>query len=302
MKFYLKGLLLFLLIAILIIANCPTNSGGGSGGGGGGGSDSTSTTTDAETDPAEAENNDAEEESSENLETATGTVSGTVNDDATVIIVQSDGTTQSTTTSDDDSDFIFEDVPTGEATVTITNDQGQTTTQTVQVNEGETTQINPFGSTQEMDNSLLAEVFIVTDKGWSTRVSDITETQLGDDFYSKEINVPERSFSEGFPGITDRFEYFGIVYTGQIKAPYSGTYTFKITCDDGAVLWINGIKVVDGDGVHATATYQGTIDLVAGQSYEFLLKYFQGPRYHITLVLENKMPGEEMKLFNSDDY
>ncbi len=170
----------------------------------------------------------------------------------------------------------------------------------MQVNDGETTEVNPFGSTQEMDNSLLAKVFEMPSD--SKNVGYITDAQLGENFYAKEINVPKRSFSEGFPGITDRFEWFGIVYEGQITAPVDGTYKFTIQCDDGAVLWIGGTKVVDGDGVHATQTYQGSIELTAGETYSFLLKYFQGPRYEITLVLKNQIPGEAEKLFNSDDY
>lgn len=306
MKYFLNGLLFLLLILTLIFANCATNSDSNSGGGDkSGSSKKINTQTPIDVTEVDDESSDTTE-TTETPETPvvdttpTGTVIGTVNDDAIVTITQSDGTTQTTTTSADDPDIIFENVPIGEATVTITTDQGQTTTQTIQVNEGETTQINPFGSTQEMDNSLLAKVFEVPDNGNS--VNEITDNQLGNDFYSKEINVPERSFSEGFPGITDRYEWFGIIYSGQITAPITGKYTFKITCDDGAVLWIDGEEVVNGDGVHPTKTYQGKILLEAGKTYNFLLKYFQGPRYHITLVLENKIPGEKTKLFNIDDY
>ena len=277
MKTYLNGFLLLLAFFTLIVIGCPENSGGSGGGSSGSASTDLSST-----------------------DTGTGTVTGTVSDDATVTIEQSDGSTQATTTSEEDPEFIFEDVPEGEATLTIETEDGQTTTQTIQVNDGETTQVNPFGSTQEMDNSLLAKVYEMPTN--SSSVSNMTDTQLGDDFYAKEINVPERKFSEGFPGITDRYEWFGIVYEGQITAPVDGTYKFIIECDDGAVLWINGIKVVNGDGVHPTTSYQGTIYLTAGETYSFLLKYFQGPRYHITLVLKNQIPGEETKLFNSDDY
>lgn len=295
MKNYLKLLFFLLFITSIIIIGCPTNSSDSSSDDGG----SSSKSKDSQTTPVVPE---VIEESPTETSTGTGTVTGTINDEATVTLEQSDGSSQSTNTTQENPDFIFEDVPEGEATVIVENSNGETTSQTVQVNDGETTQVNPFGSTQEMENSLLAKVYEVPNKGWDTKISDITDIQLGNDFYAKEINVPERSFSEGFPGITDRFEWFGIVYEGQITAPVDGTYTFIIQCDDGAVLWIGGTKVVNGDGVHPTTTYQGSIDLTAGETYSFLLKYFQGPRYHITLVLKNKMPGEDIKLFNSDDY
>lgn len=308
MNKYLKSLLFLLILITIIFVGCPTNTSDDKDGGGdkssskskGGTSTSvvvedTVTETDTDTDTGTG---------------GTGTVTGTINDDATVTIDQSDGTSQTTTTTPTDPDFIFEDVPEGEATVIVENGDGETTSQTVQVNDGETTQVNPFGSTQQMENSLTARVYEVDpilkadgSLDWNTSTDNINLSKpLGFEFYSKEINVPERSFSEGFPGITDRFEFFGIIYEGQIIAPVTGTYKFEITCDDGAVLWINGIKVVDGDKVHPTKTYQGTMDLVEGEAYSFLLKYFQGPRYHITLVLKNQIPGEEKKLFNSDDY
>ena len=272
-------------LAFLFLIGCPAQSGSGSGGSGSSGGLVSATE-------------------------GTGTVSGTVDGDATVTLTQSDGTKQTDTTATDDpnteedeSEYVFEDVPEGDATVTVDTGDGNPTSQDIEVVEGETTEVNPFGSTQEMDNSLVANVYEVSNEGWSTTIENInTDEPLGIEFYSKEINVPERSFSEGFPGITDRFEYFGIIYEGKITAPVSGQYTFKLTCDDGAILYLNNEIIVDGDGVHSTESYVGSVDLVEGQEYDFLLKYFQGPRYEITCVLEVQTPDVNMELFDMDNF
>ena len=48
-----------------------------------------------------------------------------------------------------------------------------------------------------------------------------------------------------------RADEFGVVYEGFIKVPEDELYTFSIASDDGSVLWLDGEKVVDNDGLHA---------------------------------------------------
>lgn len=230
----------------------------------------------------------------------TGTVSGSLSADATVTIKQADGTEQTTSTSTSNPDYTFENVPEGEATLEYESG-GKTVTQEVQVNAGEETKTNPFGSTQELLNSLKAQIYEMESTAKS--VNDIQiDKPLGDAFYSREINIPKRGFEDGFPGLTNRFEWFGVIYEGTITAPKTGEYTFWITCDDGGVVYINGSAIVNGDGKHAAKTYSGKISLTAGQKYQFMVKYFQGPRYNIALVLESQIPGGSRKLFSMNDF
>ena len=333
MKKYLILTAILSLVFIFMIG-CPTQSGksGGGDSGVGGTLSVNTTTTDGTTvtDGTTTEGTSTTDTTTTDGTTSgstsggTGTVSGTVNDDATVTITQSDGTTQSDTTTQNDPDFIFEDVPEGEATVTVNTGDGETTSQDIEVVEGETTEVNPFGSTQEMDKSLTAHVYEVDEiyktswwgsktLDWSTSTDNInTDKSLGIDFYSKEINVPEREFSEGFPGITDIFEFFGVIYNGTLKPKASGVYIFKITCDDGVEIKINGnvlnLVPVDSNNeylakaVHPVKTYTATINMTADTEYSFELKYFQGPKYEIACVLEVQAPGESMKLFDMDDF
>jgi len=105
------------------------------------------------------------------------------------------------------------------------------------------------------------------------------------------FDVPQRAFSMGFPGVPDLFEWFGIRFEGRLVVPESGTYEMRMTSDDGSILWIDGTKVIDNDGVHAPVTVTQSVSLTAG-NHPFRLDYYQGPRYLIALELFWKKPGD----------
>ena len=59
-------------------------------------------------------------------------------------------------------------------------------------------------------------------------------------------------------------ENFGVQFSGYIKIPKDGSYTFFANSDDGATVAIDSGLVVDNDGQHATQEESGTIVLRAG--------------------------------------
>jgi len=71
-----------------------------------------------------------------------------------------------------------------------------------------------------------------------------------------------------------RGENAGLLYTGYIKAPKDALYTWYLSADDGAVLWIDGQKVVDHDGKHANTEKTGMIALKKGP-HVFKMAYIQ---------------------------
>ena len=46
--------------------------------------------------------------------------------------------------------------------------------------------------------------------------------------YTDSLNIPERSFNEGFPGVTDRTEWFAIDYYGRFWIDTPGDYQFAL--------------------------------------------------------------------------
>jgi len=63
-------------------------------------------------------------------------------------------------------------------------------------------------------------------------------------------------------------------FTGYLDVPAAGPYTFYLTCDDGAKLWINGALVVNNDGTKSSpTTVSGTTSLAAGPQQIELIYY-----------------------------
>ena len=115
--------------------------------------------------------------------------------------------------------------------------------------------------------------------------------------YACEWDIPTRAWEQGFPGVSDRIEWFAIRYTGAFRVAKAGSYEFRISSDDGAKLLIDGKLVVDNDGVHPPREASGEIHLTAGD-HDMVLEYFQGPRYHINLQLFATPPGGEEGIFS----
>lgn len=72
--------------------------------------------------------------------------------------------------------------------------------------------------------------------------------------------VPEVSLAVG----VEHTEQFGLVFTGYLDVPETGVYTFHVTSDDGAQLFISDRLVVDNDGLHAAIENSGVIRLEQG--------------------------------------
>ena len=73
--------------------------------------------------------------------------------------------------------------------------------------------------------------------------------------------------------VSERPDYYGVVYTGFIKIPSEGIYTFYTRSDDGSSLHIHGKQVVLNDGQHGVEEQFGQIALKPGY-HPFELRYF----------------------------
>jgi len=120
--------------------------------------------------------------------------------------------------------------------------------------------------------------------------------------YTDALNIPARSFSEGFPGITERFEWFAIDYNGKFWIEKPGKYRFQLSSDDGSKLYIDGKKVVDNDDLHPIKTEKGAIKL-SGGLHTIRLQYFQGPRMTLALILEVAGPDDTgFRVFSTREF
>jgi hypothetical protein len=128
------------------------------------------------------------------------------------------------------------------------------------------------------------------------RLSDIPRCQPEGIMYANVLNVTPRRFTTGFPGVSERFEWFAIDFKGKFSIGKEGLYKFRLHSDDGAILWINGQKVIDNDGLHPPQSKMGEMQLSEGK-HRIRVLYFQGPRTEIALQLFVTPPGETERLF-----
>jgi len=68
--------------------------------------------------------------------------------------------------------------------------------------------------------------------------------------------------------------FFGFDYTGYIKIPVDGLYTFYLTTNDGGKLYLAERVLIDNDGLHPAIERTKVIGLKAGV-YPIIVKYFQ---------------------------
>jgi hypothetical protein len=69
-------------------------------------------------------------------------------------------------------------------------------------------------------------------------------------------------------------ERFSVRWTGQVVPLYSELYTFYATSDDGARLWVNGERLINGWVPRLPTTDTGTILLKAGRPYTIQFEFF----------------------------
>jgi hypothetical protein len=67
---------------------------------------------------------------------------------------------------------------------------------------------------------------------------------------------------------------FVVEQTRVFVAPLDGEYTFQVTSDDGAWLWVNGQQVISNYGLHDVTTVTGTLTLTKGR-HVLAFKYFE---------------------------
>jgi outer membrane protein OmpA-like peptidoglycan-associated protein len=131
--------------------------------------------------------------------------------------------------------------------------------------------------------------------------ADIDKQKVEGVIYTESLDVPAREFTTGFPGVTNRFEWFGVIYTGTFQLPKAGKYKFRSTSDDGIIMWIDGKKVLELDSIHGPEDATGEVSLKAG-AHAIKVWYFQGPANEIAIQLFITPPGGTEKIFSMKDY
>ncbi len=74
-------------------------------------------------------------------------------------------------------------------------------------------------------------------------------------------------------GVTALDNNFGLEFTGTLTVSAAGTYLFSTNSDEGSDLQIDGVTVVNNDGLHSIREVTGTVALTAG-THSLRVRYF----------------------------
>ncbi len=132
---------------------------------------------------------------------------------------------------------------------------------------------------------VLAEYF--ADQTLTSLRSRRIEGSLAFGYYG-ETDVPSGSFLPSGANYSAR-------WTGYLKAPVTGTYTFTLTADDGARLWLNNVQRVNRWEYIDPPTNTFSVSLQAGQSYPIRMEMYQGSG-GAAAILEWAYPGQPKQL------
>ncbi len=156
-----------------------------------------------------------------------------------------------------------------------------------------------FGTTVVIPSGLRGEIYHISNR--TSSLSELSRYKPVGSIYTTSLNIPPQDFQLGFPGVTSRFEWFAIDYTGKFWIEKPGLYRFRLVSDDGAMLYVDGQLIADNDGVHPTMVRLGSIRL-AGGMHTIRVPYFQGPGSTVALSLEVAGPGEAARVFSTDEF
>jgi outer membrane protein OmpA-like peptidoglycan-associated protein len=155
-----------------------------------------------------------------------------------------------------------------------------------------------------MDVSMEGKIFLLPktpDNQYLVRLKDFDSLPSSGSIFADRWDIPSRSFTEGFPGVTDRFEWFSLTYQGSIYIPATGRYGFRLSSDDGSQLFLDDLLVIDNDGVHSMSDKSAAVTLQQG-NHGMQLRYFQGPAAQLGLQLFVKEPAGKEKIFALQDF
>lgn len=156
-----------------------------------------------------------------------------------------------------------------------------------------------FGTTVVIPSGLKGDLYFLPPQTMS--LPDFSKLQPEGTIYTTALNVPPQHFTFGFPGVTDRVEWFAINYTGRFWVEKPGIYRFRLISDDGSRLYLDGQLIADND-LHHPATARVASLRLAGGLHTIRVPWFQGPRDGVALTLEIAGPGEQPRIFSTDEF
>jgi len=156
-----------------------------------------------------------------------------------------------------------------------------------------------FGTTVVIPSGLQGVIYYISHS--AKNLADLEKDKPRGTIYTSSLNIPPQDYKAGFPGITKRFEWFAIDYAGKFWIAKPGEYGWELTSDDGSMLYVDGKLVIDNSGLHPPVTLHGKTELAQGL-HTIRVPYFQGLKYRVALVLRIAGPGQDYRVFSTEEF
>jgi hypothetical protein len=158
-----------------------------------------------------------------------------------------------------------------------------------------------FGTTVVIPGGLRGSVYLIPKDTTVLPDFERDQVQRVGEVWTNELNVLPRHWRSGFPGLTERFEWFAIDYTGRFWIADPGRYVFALLSDDGSRLFLDDTPVIDNDCQHSPDLRVAAVHLEGG-GHRIRVSYFQGPRDCLALVLAIAGPDHHWKIFDLREF
>ncbi|RYZ91520.1 MAG: hypothetical protein EOP04_00200 [Proteobacteria bacterium] len=111
-----------------------------------------------------------------------------------------------------------------------------------------------------------------------------------------QLNITRRDFTQGFPGVDALFEWFALKIVFDLQITSEGDYEFFLSSDDGTLMSLDGVPVINNDGQHDVVEKTAKVHLLPGK-HRVDIGYFQGSKYAIALEMKWQTPDSKEKTY-----
>jgi hypothetical protein len=136
--------------------------------------------------------------------------------------------------------------------------------------------------------SEFVEIYDPAKNGWNYKYYEGTWENIPDFSNLKLKSSGKVNSIEDLDLVKLREDYWAAVFESYIEIPEDGEYIISISSDDGSRLFIDGVQVINNDGIHGILEIQAKIELSKG-IHPVKIEFFEG-NY-----------GESLKLFISGE-
>ena len=158
-----------------------------------------------------------------------------------------------------------------------------------------------FGTTVVVPGGLHGNVYFIPKDTTVLPDFESGPVQRVGEIWTETLNIVPRHWRVGFPGLTDRFEWFAVDYNGNFWVDKPGRYTFALLSDDGSRMFIDDIPMIDNDCQHPPDLRVAALKLEGG-GHKIRVSYFQGPRDCLALLLAIAGPDQKWRIFSTRDF